>query len=433
MSVKIAGIRREDKNEWERRTPLTPEAVKNLMDRNIRFHIQPSHIRIFPDEAYRKVGAVITEDLSDCDVVFGVKEMPADFFQKEKTYVFFAHVIKGQAYNMPMLRRLMDLGCTLIDYERIVDSRGKRLVFFGIHAGIAGMIDTFWALGRRLQAEGFMTPFQHIRQAKDYPSLKDARKAIRQAGVRLFEDGLPEGLYPFIVGFLGYGHTSEGAQSIFDLFPHVTVDPEEIADIDPRDPVTRHTLFKVIFRKPHMYRHHEGKPFHLETFNQHPEQYESGLKQYLPYLSVLVNCIYWEPRYPKLLTREMLVDLYRDQPRLKVIGDITCDIRGALDCTVRATNPGNPVYVYNPFTDDAVDGVEGRGPVVLAVDNLPCEISREASEYFSQILSPFVPEIVHCDYDQPLERLPLSLPVRKAVIVHRGELTPEYSYIRKYL
>ena len=433
MSGRIAGIRREDKNIWERRTPLTPEAVRQLTATGIRFLIQPSPNRIFPDEAYVQAGATVSEDLSACDVVFGVKEMPLNFFQQGKTYVFFAHVIKGQSYNMPMLRRLMEFECTLIDYERIVDDRGKRLVFFGVHAGIAGMIDSFWALGQRLEAEGIKTPFAQIRQAKDYPSLREARRSIRAVAHQLFEQGLPEILRPFVVGFLGYGHTSEGAQSIFDLFPHVTLEPDELEEMNAGTPESGRVLYKVIFRKPHMYRHREGRPFKLDTFNQHPDEYESGLGQYLPHLTLLMNCIYWEPRFPKLLTRDMLSELYREQPRLRVIGDVTCDVRGALDCTVRATTPGNPVYVYLPDRDESVDGVEGDGPVVLAVDNLPCEISREASEYFSQVLVPFVPEIVQCEYDQPFDRLPLSLPIRRAVIVHRGNLTPDYEYLRKFL
>ncbi len=433
MSGRIVGIRREDKNVWERRTPLTPEAVRHLTARGIHFRIQPSPNRIFPDEAYVQAGAILSEDLSSCDVVFGVKEMPVNFFQRGKTYVFFAHVIKGQSYNMPMLKRLMERECTLIDYERIVDDRGKRLVFFGVHAGIAGMIDSFWALGRRLEAEGIETPFARIRQAKDYPSLHEARRSIRGVANLLFEQGLPAVLRPFVVGFLGYGHTSEGAQSIFDLFPHVTLEPDELFGLKSDASVSERILYKVIFHKPHMYRHRKGHPFKLDTFNQHPDEYESGLEPYLPHLTMLMNCIYWEPRFPKLLTRDMLIELYRDRPRLRVIGDVTCDIRGALDCTVRATTPGNPVYVYLPDRDEGVDGVDGHGPVVLAVDNLPCEISREASEYFSQVLLPFVPEIVNCEYDQPFDRLPLSLPIRRAVIVHRGNLTPDYEYLRKFL
>jgi len=154
MKYKI-GIRREDKNRWERRVPLIPKHVKELIESHgIDVTLQPSSIRIFSDEEYLQAGAKIQEDLSACHIIFAVKEIPADFFQPGKTYVFFSHTIKGQKKNMPMLKRMMELGCNLIDYEKVIDEKGRRLIFFGRHAGLAGMIDTLWALERRLTWEG---------------------------------------------------------------------------------------------------------------------------------------------------------------------------------------------------------------------------------------------------------------------------------------
>jgi saccharopine dehydrogenase (NAD+, L-lysine-forming) len=148
--VKI-GIRREDKNIWERRAPLNPDHVRKLVAQGIEVLVQPSPIRTFPDQAYRQAGATISEDLSSCPMVFAIKEIPPHQFVAGHAYMYFAHVIKGQAHNMPMLQRLLDLRCTLIDYEKVTDEAGKRLIFFGRHAGLAGMIDSLWALGRRLK------------------------------------------------------------------------------------------------------------------------------------------------------------------------------------------------------------------------------------------------------------------------------------------
>ncbi|MEE8478647.1 MAG: hypothetical protein V3S42_01430, partial [Candidatus Neomarinimicrobiota bacterium] len=139
------GIRREDKNEWEARVPLIPSDVKKLANDGIKVILQPSPIRIFSDQEYIDVGAMISEDLSSCSVILAVKEIPINFIEKGKTYVFFSHTIKGQDYNIPLLQKMIDEKTQLIDYERIVDEKGQRLIFFGRHAGLAGMIDSFWA------------------------------------------------------------------------------------------------------------------------------------------------------------------------------------------------------------------------------------------------------------------------------------------------
>ncbi|RPI76883.1 MAG: hypothetical protein EHM45_11380, partial [Desulfobacteraceae bacterium] len=145
----LIGIRREDKSKWERRVPLTPQKIRELRQKHaIEFHVQPSPIRIFQEPEFEQSGAKVQEDLSKASVIFGVKEIPAKYFEPGKTYIFFAHVIKGQAYNMAMLKRMMELKCNLIDYEKITDEKGRRLIFFGWHAGVVAMIDSLWTLGR---------------------------------------------------------------------------------------------------------------------------------------------------------------------------------------------------------------------------------------------------------------------------------------------
>jgi saccharopine dehydrogenase (NAD+, L-lysine-forming) len=167
------GIRLEDKNEWERRTPLIPAHVKELREKHgLEVYVQSSPIRAFGHQEYEQAGARIVEDLTACPLILAIKEIPPQLFEKDKTYVFFSHTIKGQAFNMPMLQRLLDLGCQLIDYEKIVDERGRRQVFFGNYAGLAGMIDTLWALGQRLAWEKIDTPFSHLRPARERPGDK---------------------------------------------------------------------------------------------------------------------------------------------------------------------------------------------------------------------------------------------------------------------
>jgi len=435
------GIRKEDKNRWERRVPLIPEHVRELVEEHgLRICLQPSEIRAFPNEEYVQAGAEIREDLSPCPVILGIKEMPPEFFEPGKTYVFFSHTIKGQPHNMPMLKRLLELGCTLIDYERIVDEQGKRLIFFGRHAGLAGMIDTLWALGKRLEWEGIASPFSEVQQTLHYKSLEEAKGAMAHVGERIEEEGLPEAIAPMIVGLAGYGHVSQGAQEILDLLPVREIGPEELPVI-AEGPMDGNIVYKVIFKEEHMVEPlSPDQEFELQDYYDHPERYRSKFEGYLPYLTVLMNCIYWEGRYPRFVTKEYLKQLYSGagmesakRPRLRVIGDISCDIEGAVECTLRATDPGNPVFVYDPFRDEAIDGVAGPGPVVLAVDNLPCELPQESSAEFSRVLKGFVPPIAQADWSDPLERCNLPPEIKRAVIAYRGELAPDYRYLEEFL
>jgi alpha-aminoadipic semialdehyde synthase len=187
--------------------------------------VQPSPSRIFSDEEYRLVGAKVDEDLFGCSAVFGVKEMPVDQFREDGTYAFFSHTIKGQPYNMEMLKVLMAKRCHLIDYETVTDEVGRRLIFFGRFAGLAGMLDSLWAFGRRLEHEGLHTPFGELRPAFEYDSLEEAKGAIRALGSRIKAGGLPEELAPLIVGFTGYGNVSLGAQEILSLLPVQELSP----------------------------------------------------------------------------------------------------------------------------------------------------------------------------------------------------------------
>ncbi|MGQ9852545.1 MAG: bifunctional lysine ketoglutarate reductase /saccharopine dehydrogenase family protein [Candidatus Oleimicrobiaceae bacterium] len=434
---KLFGIRREDKNRWERRVPLTPHHVRALRaEHGLECIVESSPIRVFSDDQYRELGIPVQDDVSHCPVVFAVKEIPVGFFRPGGTYVFFAHVIKGQKHNLPMLRRIMELRCTLIDYEKITDDNGKRLIFFGRHAGLAGMIDTLWALGQRLSFEGIPTPFARMQPAHRYATLQEAKEAVADVGEAIARQGLPRDLVPFVCGFAGYGHVSQGAQEIFDLLPHRKVSPAALSRLVEEGHCAASLLYKVVFREEDMVKPvaPNGR-FDLQDYYQHPELYEGRFADYIPFLSVLVNGIYWEARYPRLVTKSNLKALFseNEKPRLRVIGDISCDVEGSIECTVRATTPDEPIFVYDPFTASATPGHQGRGVVVLAVDNLPCELPRAASVYFSSVLKDYVPAIVTADYEVDFEALALPPEIKRAVIVHRGELTPNYRYLQQYV
>lgn len=433
--MNIIGIRKEDKNRWERRVPLIPEHIQELkQNEKIDFMIQPSEIRIYPDSDYASVGANVTEEMKDSDCVFGIKEMPVDFFQPKKTYIFFAHVIKGQKKNMGMLKKIIELGGNLIDYERVADDNGKRLIFFGRHAGLAGMIDTLWAFGRRLECEGIISPFQDIRQTFEYDDLQQAKQAITEVGKKITEQELHPALLPLICGITGYGNVSKGAQEIFDLLPFDEIRANGLGELFASKNFAKNKLYKIVFREEDFIEPIEkNESFELKDYYAHPEKYRSTFERYIPYITMLVNCIYWDDRYPRLISKSFLKLLYKSEPRLRVIGDISCDIEGSIEATVKATNPDNPVYVYDPITNRVMDGFVGRGPLIIAIDNLPCELAKEASVYFSNVLKPFIPAIAQTDFATSFENCNLPPEIKRAVIVYQGELTPDYKYLSKYL
>lgn len=427
------GIRREEKNVWERRSPLIPEQVGRLIgEHGLQFTVQHSDIRVFSDDEFREVGARVSEDVSDCGLVLGVKEIPAAAFQAGQTYAFFAHVIKGQLHNMPMLARMMALGCSLVDYEKITDDSGRRLVFFGRFAGIAGMVDTLAGLGQRLSRLGFTTPFARIRLAHEYGRVELAKAAVESVGRDIVEQGLSEPLSPLVIGVTGYGHVAKGSWEILDALNATEVEPVDLPALAATG--DRHAVYRVMFREEHMVEPVRlGHRFDLKEYFSRPELYRSRFEEHLPYLTALANCIYWDSRYPRLVTRDWLKQAFANRPRLTIIGDISCDIEGSIEATVRATDPGRPFFTFEPGSGRVRDGIEGPGVVVMAVDNLPCELPFDASREFGTALVPFVPALARADFTRPLDQLKLPGPVRRALILHRGQLTPEFAYIERFL
>jgi alpha-aminoadipic semialdehyde synthase len=433
----IIGLRREDKSPWERRVPLTPQDAHDLQaEHGLEVIAQSSDLRVFEDQEYAQAGVAVRDDLSPASTILGVKEIPLDQFEPDKTYVFFAHVIKGQAYNMPMLKKMMALGCNLIDYEKVTDDRDRRLIFFGRHAGLAGMIDTLWAYGLRLDWEGTPNPFTQLRQARHYKSLDEAIEALERVKAAIETEGLPRAIVPLTLGIAGYGNVSRGAQEILDHLPLIEIAPQELAGVAQSETASRHALYKVVFEEKHMVEPlSPDHSFELQDYYDHPEKYRSKFETYLPHLTILVNAIYWDIMYPRLVTQDYVERACGggSAPKLKVIGDISCDVEGAIEVTVKSTEPGDPIYVYDPETGETTDGHAGRGPVIMAVDILPSELPRESSIDFSATLKPFIPAIARADFSVPFEELDLPAEIKRAVILHQGRLTPDYRYIEEFL
>ena len=430
------GIRHEDKYVMERRAPLTPKHVERLIKhKKLDFVIQSSPKRVFTDDEYRKAGAEVSPDLAKCSVIFGVKEMPEDFFEEEKTYVFFSHVIKGQPYNMPMLRKMMEMHCNLIDYERVIDDQGRRQIFFGRYAGLAGMINSLWSMGLRLKEAGFDTPFSQIKQSHHYSSLAEARLAISKVGQQIAENGLPDALTPFTIAFTGYGNVSQGAQEIVGLLPVIEISPDELLSLKKRSKIPDNLIYKIVFREEHLVEPIEpGIEFDLQDYYTEPEKFRSVFEKYIPHLDIMINCVYWDIRYPRLVTKDYLQQLFSQGiPKLKVIGDISCDVNGSVECTDKGTEIEDPIFVYHPGTRTHTMGHKGEGVLVMAVDILPSELPRDSSAGFADVLINYVKAIADCDFSDDFLALDLPNAIRSALILHRGELTPHYKYLEEYV
>lgn len=426
------GIRHEPKNAFERRVAATPAAVAAAVRAGARVTVQPSRKRIFPDAEYAAAGAELSDDLADCRLILGVKEVPVKEIVPGAAHVFFSHTGKGQPHNMPMLREFLKRKATIVDYEYLVDDAGRRLVFFGKYAGLAGAVDTLHGFGLRLRHLGFETPFERVRQSLDYPSVDAAKEAVAAAGRALAGEPLPEPLGPLAILVAGYGNVASGCLEILEALPHERIEPAALPAL--AQGYARDRAYLCVLREEHMVRRAADGGFDLKEYFDHPDRYAPITGALLPHAPIYLNGIFWTPRHPVFVSKARVAELYAaGVNRPVIVGDITCDIDGSVEFTVKCTDPGNPFFTWDPATGEARDGVEGTGVTVLAVDNLPCEFPRDASEFFSRSLERFIPELLAADFRKPLDETGLSRTVREAVVCHRGELAPKFRHLEAAL
>ena len=435
--MKTLLIRAEDKNRWESRAPLIPEDLREIITKTgTRAIVEKSEKRFFAEDRYAAAGAGSCTGMAAGDIILGIKEIPVEKILDNKTYVFFSHTVKGQKDNMPLLQRIIDSGSTLIDYERITDATGRRLIYFGPYAGHAGAIDILSLMGEHWAEKGLDTPFAEVRRAHRYESVKAACDHLGEIGGRIKKIGLPRQLCPLTIGILGYGNVSGGAQQIFDSLPTERIAADAINDWVGRDQGDRHTVYLTVFKEWDLVRPKaDGAVFDLQEYYNHPERYESRFDQFLPSFTLLVNAVYWEKRYPRFVTWAGLKRLVESTPETKLngIADITCDTHGSIECNVKTTDSDMPAYRVDPATGKISDGHLGEGIVLLAVDNLPCELPMDSSSFFSQQLRSYVPGLLAAEYDRSLDASGLPPEVKKAVIVYNGRLTKDYEYLNRYL
>ncbi|KAK5866828.1 hypothetical protein PBY51_011371 [Eleginops maclovinus] len=438
----VMAIRREDINPWERRAPLAPKHVKELTNAGVKVLLQPSNRRAIHEKYYMRAGAVVQEDLSEASLIIGVKRPPEENVIPRKTYAFFSHTIKAQEANMGLLEDLLNKEVRLIDYEKMVDANGFRIVAFGQWAGVAGMINILHGLGLRFLALGHHTPFMHIGMAHNYRSVSQAIQAVRDCGYEISMGLMPKSIGPVTFCFTGTGNVSKGAQDILNELPVEYVEPHELKDVSETEDMSR-VYATVLSRHHHLMRKSDGFYDPME-YEDHPELYTSNFRTSVaPYTTCLINGIYWDPHTPRLLRRidaqKLIRPLKRSPPategaphlphKLLAICDISADTGGSIDFMNECTTIDKPFCMYDADQHVDHDSVEGNGILMCSIDNLPAQLPIGATEYFGDRLFPYLWEMLPSDATRPLDEEDFSPQVRDAVITSNGVLTPKFEYI----
>ncbi|TMS06000.1 Alpha-aminoadipic semialdehyde synthase, mitochondrial [Larimichthys crocea] len=415
-------IRREDINPWERRAPLAPRHIKELTNAGVKVLVQPSNRRAIHEKYYMRAGAVIQEDISEASLIIGVKRPPEEKVIPRKTYAFFSHTIKAQEANMGLLEDLLTKEVRLIDYEKMVDANGYRIVAFGQWAGVAGMINILHGLGLRFLALGHHTPFMHIGMAHNYRNVSQAIQAVRDCGYEISMGLMPKSIGPVTFCFTGTGNVSKGAQDILNELPVEYVEPHELKDVSETQDMTR-VYATVLSRHHHLMRKSDGIYDPME-YENHPELYTSHFRTSVaPYTTCLINGIYWDPHTPRLLRRadaQMLMKppkvaraATEGSPvlphKLLAICDISADTGGSIGFMNECTTIDKPFCMYDADQHIDHDSVEGNGILMCSIDNLPAQLPIEATEYFGDRLFPYIWEMTAT---KPLDEEEFSPQVR---------------------
>ncbi|MBC8172277.1 MAG: alanine dehydrogenase [Chitinophagales bacterium] len=398
MQQKKIGIIREAKFPPDSRVPLIPSQIRYLLDKykNITIFIQPSKHRCYADHEFEEAGIVIQENLRDCDILLGVKEEPYDLLIPGKKYLFFSHTIKKQPQNKKLLQALLAKKITMVDYECLKGDNGERVIAFGRWAGIIGTHNAFWTWGQRT-GEPLV---KRAKDCKDYDELKMQYKGLKIPNVKIVLTGtgrVAKGALEFLQEIKVKQVTKEEfLQNAFGEAVFVNLDSDDLYD-----------------------RKSDGK-YLQEDYYSHPENYKCVFTIYAEKSDVLINAIYWNPKAPQLFSKE---DMRNPAFSIKVIADVSCDVNGGVPATIRSTTINEPVFGYDvniegeiaPYIPESID--------IMAIDNLPNELPRNASEEFGNLMINFV-------WEELLKEE--SRMINDATICKDGKLNEPFLYLSDY-
>lgn len=394
------GVLRETKNPPDRRVVLSPALAVEIEKTfpNVELFVQPSKIRSYKDKEYEKRGLKLKEDLSDCDILLGVKEVSIPTLIPGKSYLFFSHTAKKQSYNRPLLQACIEKNITLIDHEYLTDKKGLRLVAFGQWAGVVGAYNGLIAFGKR-------TGLFELKRAKDLHDVEELLAEVKKIKLPAIK-----------ILITGGGRVAHGAlrtlaplnleQVSAEDFLNKEFDEAVVCQIDPDEYVKRK----------------DGAHFDLANFFAHPDEFESTFKPYTKVTDFYIACHFWAQKSPVFMTK---ADMKEDDFKIRVIADVSCDIDGPIPSTIRPSTIANPFYGYNPNTNTEGNAWDLDHITVMAIDNLPGELPRDASVDFGKgLIERVFPSLFGEDKNGVIER---------ASITKGGKLTERYAYLQDFV
>lgn len=397
----VIGLIRERKNPPDKRVPFTPLQVEEIEQRfpHVKVKVEESPIRCFKDNEYSDYEIPVISDMSECDILMGIKEVPLEDLIPDKTYLIFSHTIKKQPYNRKLLQEVIKKNIRLIDYEALKDPMGNRLVAFGRYAGMVGAYNGLLTYGKRFNIFS-------LRRAFECFDVNDLKLELRKVN-----------LPPIKIVLTGTGRVAKGAMETLDTAGVRKVGPYDFLSKTFEGPVY------VQLGSADYHSRKEGGHFNREEFHTNPEKYWSRFAEFTKVTDLLMAGAFWNPKAPVLFTKE---DMMSKEFRIKVIADITCDIEGSVPSTKRATSIADPIYDYDPATDSVQPPLKDpRFVTVMAIDNLPCELPRSASEEFGRDL---IDRIL-----KPLLTEDTTHIIDRGTIAANGRLTTHFEYLSDYV
>lgn len=395
------GILREGKIPPDKRVPLTPKQCKTLLNMypKLEIEVESSPIRCFTDQDYIDQGITVKADISNCDFFMGVKEVPVENLLENKSYLFFSHTIKKQAHNRKLLQTVLEKNIRLIDYEILTDKKGMRLIGFGRYAGLVGAYNAFLTYGKRYGLY----------------NLKPAHECADKA--EMFRELKKVNLPAMKIAVTGNGRVANGVLEIMEEMAIRRLSVDKFLNEQFDEPC-------YVQLTPGDYNlHREGVKFDLFHFFRNPQEYKGHFKRFCMQTDMLISAAFWDPKAPVLFT---LDDMKEEGFRIKVIADITCDIGGSIPSTIRASKIGDAVYDFNPYSNmEESPYSDERYITVMAVDNLPNELPRDASRDFgNSLMNRILDFVIKTDREGVIER---------ATIAENGKLKERFNYLEDYV
>ena len=394
------GIIKERKNPPDRRVVFTPEELIRLKTEHptAEIVVESSDIRVFSDSEYSNLGLNIATDMTSCDVLFGVKEVPVEALIPNKKYFFFSHTIKKQAHNRKLLQAILDKNIELYDHETIVDAKNKRLIGFGRYAGIVGAYNGFRAFG--VKYELFNLPKAETLHGK------------KELIERLKNKILP----PIKIVLTGHGKVGMGAKEILDGIKIKEVSIDDFLTKIYTQPV--YTQIDVLDYNKRI----DGQILDNNDFYKNPQEYVSNFERFTKVADMFIAGHFYGNGAPEILSQEMLKAY---NCKIKVVADISCDVDGPIACTIKASTIADPFFGYLPSENKEVPYTHPASIMVMSVDNLPCELPKDASEGFGEMfMQHVIPAFFNNDKDGILQR---------AKITENGKLTERFNYLQDYV